>query len=269
MIFVLCLVPLALYLLVLSYINRQPRPVLVSGTWDFIGILFAASGFLLFGGPAVLSGLSEGWRMFWLLGESGAVRDSLAGQWIFWITLSALYFVLVVAGSGYALYRQRHLTSIYNVEPSLVAGALEEVCARLGLEPIRSGNLFVFGLALERHAPASPEGIQAPHALPYLAAGPVAAGKAEPAGGPGEALVGQSAVLEIESFRPLRHATLRWDPADSPLRPVIEAELDRRLGVLGAPYHETGAILSLLGYGLLGLSLFAGVVLVLRALLVK
>jgi hypothetical protein len=42
--------PLAVYLLVLAWINRGRRALMVSGPWDFAGILFAASGFLLFGG---------------------------------------------------------------------------------------------------------------------------------------------------------------------------------------------------------------------------
>jgi hypothetical protein len=268
-IFIVFLIPLGVYLLVLGYINRQPRPVFVSGTWDFIGILFAGSGFLLFGGPAVLSSLNESWRHFWLLGETSGARDNLLEQRLFWLTLSALYFLLVVAGSALILWRQRHRTSIYNVEPALVEAVLEEVCEQHGLAPIRSGNLFVFGLSLDRPAfpPAAPaEGIQAPHALPLLAqkAPVVASGER-----PDEILVGQNAVLEVEPFETMRHVTLRWDPADSPLRPVIEAELQRRLQVLGAPYHDTGTILTLIGHGVLGLSLLIGFALVLRQFLMR
>src|SRR5437016_2779703 len=87
LIFVVFLLPLAVYLLLLGHINRQPRPVVVSGTWDFIGVLFAGSGFLLFGGPAILTSLGESWRMFWLLGETNVTRDSLAAQWSFWVSL--------------------------------------------------------------------------------------------------------------------------------------------------------------------------------------
>jgi hypothetical protein len=269
-IFVVFLLPLGVYLLVLAHINRQPRPVFVSGTWDFVGILFAASGFLLFGGPAVLSAVSENWRMFWLLGDTAAARASLLGQWSFWLTLSVVYFVLVVGGSAVILLRQRPLTSIYNVEPDLVEGALEEVCQQLGLAPIRSGGLFVFGLTLEQLdvGPDAPGGIQAPHALPYLAPQAEARPVERPAG-PGEELVGQSAVLEVEPFGLLRHVTLRWEPHDSPLRPVIEAELRRRLVALGAPYHDTAVVLTLIAYGVLGLALFIGFVLVLRLFLLR
>ena len=101
MIFVVFLVPLGLYLLLLGHFNRQGRPVFVSGPLDFVGILFAASGFLMFGGPAILTSLNESWRSFWLLGDGNAVsRDSLLAQWQFWIFLSVLYFVGVVTVSG-------------------------------------------------------------------------------------------------------------------------------------------------------------------------
>ncbi len=270
MIFVVFLIPLAVYLLFLGHVNRQPRPVIVSGTWDFIGILFAGSGFLVFGGPAILTSLSESWRMFWLLGESDG-RDSIAAQWSFWVSLSALYFLVVVAGVAWALGRQRQYTSIYNVEPETVQETLEEICEDHGLAPIRSGDVFVFGLGLQRSpAPSagSPEGIQAPHAVPLLVQKTVAPRLDVPPT-PREELVGQNAVLEVEAFRALRHVTLRWDPADSPLRGVLEAELDRRLGVAGAPYHETGVWLTLLGYALLGASLCTGFVLLLRLFLTR
>src|SRR6516225_1457399 len=63
------LLPFSIYLSILGSINRRRHPVMVSGVTDFIGILFAASGFLLFGGPGILTGLGEEWRMFWLIGK--------------------------------------------------------------------------------------------------------------------------------------------------------------------------------------------------------
>lgn len=266
MIFVVFLVPLGLYLLLLGHLNRQPRPVLVSGTLDFIGILFASSGFLLFGGPAILTGLNESWRTFWLLGEHRANRESLLAQWQFWVFLSALYYVAVVAGVAVGFWRRRQLTSIYNVEPAVVEGTLEEVCEGCGLSPIRSGNVFVFGPGFEQvpQPGSSAEGIQAPHALPMLAkrAGP----RLDVPEKPGDEFLGQSAVLEVESFPAMRHVTLRWEPGDSPLRGVVEADLDRRLAVAGAPYHETGLWLTLAGYAVLGLALGAAAMLAVVAL---
>ena len=52
----LFLFPIALYCTVLGMINRRAQPLMVSGAWDFVGVLLATSGFLLFVGPAMLSG---------------------------------------------------------------------------------------------------------------------------------------------------------------------------------------------------------------------
>jgi hypothetical protein len=257
-------VPLAIYLLVLGYVNRRPRPLLVSGTLDFVGVLLAVSGFLVCGGPAVLSSLNERSRSFWLLGHTDS---PLASAWPFAGVLLLVYFLLVVAGSAVLLARQRRITSIYNVDPATVEAALEEACAALGLEPTRSGNLFVFGLSLGGPAArvASPESIQAPHHLTGRPAPPLAiAGQA-----PGAEDVSQSAILEIEAFAATRHVTLVWDPHDSPLRPALEAELDRRLADAGAPYHETGLWFTLAGFGLLALSALIVLTLLLRALVTR
>jgi hypothetical protein len=265
LVFVAFLVPLGLYLLLLGWINRQPRPVLVSGTWDFVGVLFAASGFLLVGGPAVLTSLNERWRMFWVLGETGSVTEGLDGARQVYLFLASLYFLLVVGVCWGVFARRRATTSIYNVEPALLEDAIAESCEQLGLEPIRSGNVFVFGLVLDPPA-RRPVGIQAPHALPRApAAAPVPV--EEPA--PAEELAGQNAVLEVESFPAMKHVTLRWDPADTAVRAAVEADLDRRLGRLGSPYHETGAWLTLAGSGLLGLSMLITFVLLLRMIYLR
>jgi hypothetical protein len=259
--------PLALYLLALGHLNRRRRPLLVSGTWDLIGLLAALSGFLLFGGPAVLSGLHERWRLFWLFGQADYGGDT---GWFLWVILFGLYFVAVVGGAGYLFRQRRHLTCVYNVEPAVLELVLNEVCEQFGLEPVRSGNLLLFGLSLDipaARAP-SPEGIQAPHHLPVPASSerlttsprPPAPGAAVPT----DELLGQGAILEIDAFRLLRHVTLRWDPADSPLRPEIEAELARRLAHAPAPAHETGAWMTLVGLTLLAGSLLGALFLMLR-----
>jgi hypothetical protein len=251
LIFVVFFVPLAVYLLILGHINRGPRHLIVSGTWDFIGVLFAASGFLLAGGPAILSAIDERWRMFWLFGERVRfVEPSLPG-----LLLTVVYFLVVVVGCVVVFLRQRQLTCIYNVEAAAVEAALLEACEHLGLDPIHSGNLLVFGLSLGGPPAAAPlQGIQAPHSLPRT--GRITLERPVLGEGPliDEELAGQNAILEMEPFVAARHVTLRWDPHDSPLRPALEAELDRRLALRGAPEHETGTWLNLAGIGLLALS---------------
>jgi hypothetical protein len=244
--------PLAIYLLLLGVLNRRRHPLLVAGVWDGIGLLFGVSGFLLFAGPAVFTGLSERWRMYWLLGRGDIPAGGADGAWQFWIFLSVLYFLLVVAGAAYLLWRQRHLTEIYNADADQVEAAVTAICERLGLNPVRSGELFLFGLSLSpstEHRDSNRERIQAPHYLPKAVRVGALATPGLPAPMAGslpadQVVLEQAAILELESFPLMRHVTLRWDPADSPLRTVIEKELSLRLA-------DTPARDSLLGGWLL------------------
>jgi hypothetical protein len=255
------LFPLAIYLLVLGVINRRRHPLVVSGVWDFIGVLFAASGFLLFGGPAILTGLYESWRMHWLLGptpSSGSQESFGAAVWVW-----ALYFVFVVGGAALVFRRRRHLTAVYNVEPLAIEKALNEACDRHGLNPVRSGNLFLFGFGVGRTAEGRAtfkDGIQAPHYLP-------AASEPEHASTQGslpalDDLLGQAAILEVDCFPAMNHVTLRWDPADSPLRQEIEIDLARRLGDKLGPDSELGGWLLLVGSTLLFGTFMGGTLLI-------
>jgi hypothetical protein len=265
------LLPLAVYLLILGSINRRRRPLLVGGVWDFIGLLFAASGFLLFGGPAILSSLSERWRRRWLLGQAGGDGGG-EGLYEFWVFLSALYFVAVVAGAAWLLWRQRHLTAVYNVSQDLLEEALGRACDRLGLNPVRSGNLFLFGPSFEATVGRwrTTEAIQAPHHRP-VAVRPLAEEELAPAKGgtAAEHLLGQTAVLEVDPFPAFRHATLRWDPADTPLRREVEAELARALAETPVPDHMLGLWLTLLGLALLATVFAGGLILFVLSLLMR
>jgi len=264
--------PVAIYLLMLGGINRRRFPLMVSGVWDFIGILFAASGFLLLGGPAILSSLKEGSMLFWLLGKTNPGQTSPDGIWQVWMFFSVLYFSLVVAGSGFVLWRQRHLTSIYNIEPRQLDRCLQEIFARLHLNPVRSGNLYLFGLASETSAPTrgpSHEGIQAPHYLPSSGRADsgglfTSVGSGHPA--IGTDFLGQTAILEIEPFESLRHVTLRWDPVDNLFRQEIESQLDQVLAETPAQESEVGNWLLVIGLGLLALLFLGGLVVLLLRL---
>jgi hypothetical protein len=203
LILVACLFPVAVYALVLGLINRRQSPLLVHGSWDFAGVVFAASGFLVLGGPALLSTLNERWRMLWLLGDHRALPELEGGSWLVWTGLSALYFVGVVAGTWALLWRRRHTTSVYNVEPAVFEDVLQQVLRGLGLTWTRMGNhLFV-------RTADDPVAVK----TRYL----------------GPALPGDSAMLQIDPFPAMRHVSLRWEGEDRGLRRQVETELARAL----------------------------------------
>jgi len=244
--------PLALYLLVLGGINRRRFPLLVSGAWDFIGVLFGVSGFLLLGGPALLSSLNDRWRLI----------------------LSLSYFVLVAGGVAYLLWQQRALTSIYNIERDRIEKCLDRICTQLQIAPIRSGNLYLFGLAVEAATlarVAAHGSIQGPHYLPQAITtprGPESKRDGVKGEGGERDFLGQTAILEVETFPALRHVTLRWEPVDSMFRREIEAQLQRALAETPmASEGEVSAWLTAIGLCLLaGLFLGEVVVLALRLL---
>jgi len=262
--------PVAIYLLVLGSINQRRRPVLVSGTLDFIGILFAVSGFLLLGGPAVLSSLNEHGRLFWLQGKPGGADAD--GLWQFWLFVSAFYFLVVVGVAALVLWRQRRLTSIYNVEPGMVEFALGRVCEHLGLNPVRSGNLYLFGISMGTTLEAATPGEEVEAITSLSHEGEALAIRRElpvPRLVAPAPLLQGTAVLEVETFAAMRHVTLSWEPADSSLRQDVETELERMLALSYAPPSELGAWMSLVGMVMLSLIFLGGVVLLLVRVLAR
>ena len=246
MILLAFLLPFSVYLLVVGMINRRPHPILVPGTWDFVGLVFAASGFLLVGGPAVLSSGSEGWRMFWLFGSRDALRAADGSQAL-WPVLAAVYFALVVGGVTILLFRRRALTAVYNVEPDAFEKALARVFGTLRLNPVRSGNLFVFSSVNRLQPEAAVEAIQADSP----------ASTVEKSRAVNVPRLAQGAVLEVDPFPALRHVTLRWEPAASPLRRVVESELSRALVETRVPDHPVGDWLVLVAMALIAFNLLA------------
>jgi hypothetical protein len=251
--------PIAVYLLLLGALNRARHAVLVSGTWDFAGVLFAASGFLLCGGPAVLSLLNDRWRESWLVSQAGDHAPTSPGS-LFWLLLFFVYYVLILVCAAFLIRRQRRLTAVYNALPQTVESALAQAFDRLGLHPSRTGPLYLFDPPPDAAAEAKrhqSEAIQAP----YL---PSPASRAETLQRP---LTGHPqwtgkatgrAVLEIEAFPAMKHVTLRWDPAEALLREEVEKELAQRLAECPAPRNEMGAWLTVLGLAILGITLLGG-----------
>src|SRR5258708_15350180 len=176
---------------------------MVSGPWDFAGVLFAASGFLLLGGPAILTGLHEQWRLSWLLGQARFLQG-FGDNWYFWLGLWALYLVIIVNGAIFLLWRRRNQTSIYNVEPSVLDDVLVEALEQLGFDWQRGRTGRFFIRPREESAEAS----------------------VKPAANGAEIYV---ASINVETFAFLRHATLHWKGETEWIRPEVEGELAKLL----------------------------------------
>jgi hypothetical protein len=229
LLFLAFIFPVGIYCLILGALNRRERPVLVSGRWDFAGVLLAASGFLLVVGPAVLTSRDERWRIFWLWGQAGNADQEVGLGSYVWAA-AGVYFLAVVAGSAWMLKRRGETTAVYNVDRAVLEVALARVLERLGVTWRRAGNHFF--LKPERFGPNS----------------------------------GESPSLEVESFAALHHATLRWHGVDEPIRQEIERELDRVLAGMPASSNTVAGWFTSLGGSILFVALAGATFLVLLKL---
>jgi hypothetical protein len=236
LIFLALVIPLAVYCLVLSVINRRRHPVIVSGPWDFAGVLFAASGMLILGGPAILTGLYEQWRLSWLLGQTRYLQG-IGENWGFWVGLWLLYFAIVAGGSILMLARRRALTSIYNVEPAVLMEVLTDTLDRVGLEWQRHGPRR---LLLRFREPQLEEGEIAQNSAlmpyfsrtaetPFLAESAQIHDHAAVTARPASRSVHAWAELALVPFPLMRHVTLHWLAHNEPLRLEVETELGKAL----------------------------------------
>jgi hypothetical protein len=141
--FLTFLFPVVIYLMALTVLNKARHPVMVSGTWDFVGVLFAASGLLLFGGPTILDTLLENTRLAWVLDRS-APPQALSASPV-WALVSLVYFTAVVVGAALLLRQRTRMTAVYNVEPAVFEAVLGQALDRLKLDAWREGNHLRLG----------------------------------------------------------------------------------------------------------------------------
>jgi hypothetical protein len=232
-----CLLPLALYCLFLAWLNGSKRAWLIRGTWDFAWVLFALSGFLLAGGPAILTGFNEYWRTFWLGRFEGRPWSQVlaANRTLGYLLLGAGYLLLVFCIAARTLWRRRLMTVIYNVDAAAFESTLFQTMEGMGLRWIRSGNLICWSRAgtspdaetewddgaVDRSdtsiqtSPASPGGEQARQVAPLT----------RPQLRRAEEEITQTLQLEVSPA--LCYVCLQWRTADGWPRQAVEGELDR------------------------------------------
>jgi hypothetical protein len=247
-----CLVflfPVAIYCLILARLNRGRHPVMVAGPWDCAGLLFAISGFVLFGGPCFITGLNYELRDLWLHFRFRFLTGNSDQWWYVWLSLWALYFAAVLGGSALLLWRRRLVTSVYNVEPAVLSETLARVLDGLGLEWTRARNRLFIGF--RRKTAESQEGTP----------------PSDSAGLPGE-WRNQKAVLEVDAFESMRHVTLRWPGEGGWLRLEVESGLARVLREVNSEDNPAGTWFLSIGI-FLGAVVFIGIGVFLAVLLVN
>jgi hypothetical protein len=124
------LFPLFCYLLILGLINRRRSPLMIPGTWDFVGVLFGMSGFILAGSAYLLYRIADICRSFDL---------NPRFMWVF-VTIYFAFILLVVV---IALVQRRQQMRIYNIHPTVFERVLGHVLEKKGYQWSRAGNLVV------------------------------------------------------------------------------------------------------------------------------
>lgn len=139
---VFCLIPLTMYLLWLGTLTRRERPTVVSGPWDFAGVLFALSGFAIFGAGLVLTFAQANFR-FWIRGNFEALRGAWTQERGSWVLLVGFYLTLVLGWALLVLMARRRSLVVYNIEPVALEGLITEVFEQLNRPLERRGKLYV------------------------------------------------------------------------------------------------------------------------------
>lgn len=208
------LLPVGFYCLILASINRRPRPLLVSGLWDTVALLFAVSGFFLVTMPMLMSEFFA--RAFFTDGFEQSL-NLWAQHWLLYVT----YFLFLVGGGAFVISMRLRKTMIYNVDADQFPKALELTLANVGL----TGQLDHRRLIL----------------TPAIAATELTAFAVTPT--KPTALITtdrRRAELAIESFAALCHVTLHWERCTPAIRQQIETELHKNLES-AAPLENPGA----------------------------
>jgi hypothetical protein len=226
------LFPLWVYCLFLAALNRRPHPVVVAGPWDFVGVVLALSGFLLVGGPAILSNLAAT-----LHGPPGGENETL--WWflrqVLFGALLTVYFLVLVVVIGVALWRRRGVTSVYNIDPDVFDEVIGQVFDQLGFGWARAGSRFYLRV---------PEPVAGPKETEAARPEPTTAIETEPRSGPLPPLPepgpGTTAVIEVEPFPPLHHVSVRWNLGGRSVRQEVEGELTRALAAVRTRYNPAG-----------------------------
>lgn len=209
------LFPLAFYCLALGTINRREQPLLLGGSWDCVGLLFALSGLLLIDGPWLINWMYDrDVKQIYKLdlenaaidapqvssdGQPESVNEQVArADWHWWLVRLG-YFAAVVAGAGLLVWSRRRVSVLYNIDEPGLQEVLTRALERLGLKwHLEGGHLLL------RPGGEKPESV-----LPDSG--------------------GKWSECEVNQFPSMCHATLHWRRDPHRLREPVEEELALQL----------------------------------------
>jgi hypothetical protein len=236
-----CLFPIALYCLYLAMLHNRRSPTVISGPWDFAGVLMALSGFLLIGGTILIFSLHTAARDYWLRGGGfGDFRRTHSQVDALTITVWGIYAIALIGGSAWLIVSRANFTSVYNVTPAEMEMIVENLCGRLGLSFAKRGARFLVGHERAALDTATADGSS-------RLSGTI-----------------RKATFEVDGSASLRQVSLRWLFTSPESRRDLEAELVRDLNqfdssagtVSGWFITAGGAVMIVMIFGLVTFLLF-------------
>jgi hypothetical protein len=214
-----CLLPLALCFLFLSFLNNRRQPTLLSGAWDLAFLLLGLSGFFVVGGPIMLSAFDSLLRGYLFEGNFGQIRAMLRSDAVAWSILCASYVATLAVGINVLLRWRRRVSVIYNLSAADPEILVTQALGRLTTPWRKLNGIF----EIQPEAPAATLG--------------TATGSAN---GNSNSFVGAS-TLQVDAFPTMRHVTLTWYNAEPLVRRAVEGELTKELDSVTSPPNPAGS----------------------------
>jgi hypothetical protein len=216
-----CLFPICIYVLFLALLHQRRHPTLLPGSWDFVGVLLALSGFLIFGTTIFLLSFQPAGREFLLHGGTPAdVRRISAQGSPLIVLLWFLFYASLACSFAFMIWQRRAFSVIYNLTPAEMEQVLQGVIDRLHLQAIRRGRRWYIG---------SPERMERNPAGGDSASQHISATEPRWALAKSEPQVIPQAVLDVHGSPLMRTVTILWRSYRRDVRQELQAELEREL----------------------------------------
>ncbi len=242
--------PMAIYCAVLASVNRQQNPVMVTGVGDFVGLLFAVSGFLLVAGPAILSGFYKQSERELLILNS--VPNWILQSWGNWWWIWGAYYGIILLGILLTFRLRRSKTIIYNLDSESMNSFVFELMERSNRYWFRQGNSFFVGEGKPDDVNVSPVTYQEMESMGKSPMGTVSVSQMTTQQSGNEKLC-----FTLEPFYLLRNLTIQWHEPESPIRAELESEISTLLPQIYTRNNPVGGwLLGVSGamFGLMSLS---------------
>jgi hypothetical protein len=134
---IVCLTPLAVYLVYVVTMNRRPRPSVVDGVWDFVGVLAGLAGFLFCLG-VVLGGVATDARIV-TGGRAERIPDGMPWQSTYWLATTAVYSAVVLGLVVRGVRSRRWTLQVLNADLATVEGCVADAFAARNVDVDRRG----------------------------------------------------------------------------------------------------------------------------------